>query len=285
MPDGWCTLEDVRRTLRSANLPGDISQDKAIAVDGIVAQTNELERMLSHYWYADPGDPIVSEATEVTIPTAPDTRDDEHDIPRWGAFVDETSERRYRYRHRDADAALGTATPRRHSRRLNKHPKYQIKTATGEYTGGDDSDDGPVYTRIQFARRYVKVVNELHVLGADGSFTDWVASSDYDGGVGPTHRGDDYWVRINSGGVSELNIDVHALDDEITSLSNAVIVDFDHGEEGIPRDLRRAVALRAAAELVDDPAFTIPDNAQVRGVDSLADKFESRAEELLGVYR
>jgi len=53
MAEGWCTLEDVRRALRKAGLPGDIDQDKRIAVDAIVAQTEPLEKRLSRYWYAD----------------------------------------------------------------------------------------------------------------------------------------------------------------------------------------------------------------------------------------
>ena len=72
MPEGYCTLEDVRRALRKANLPGDVSQDTQIAVDAVVAETEPLEKDLSRHWYEPAG---ISEASETTIPTSAKTRD------------------------------------------------------------------------------------------------------------------------------------------------------------------------------------------------------------------
>ena len=278
---GYCTLEDVRRALREAGLPGDVQQDKQIAVDAILAETEPLEKSLSRHWFEPDG---IDESTEVTIPTSPKTRDDEHDLPTHAGMVHGASERdRHRYR-KNSDALL-ESDPRhdRHRRELRREPKREIRIATGEYHDGYH-DDTPAYTRITFDRRDVKSLNRLLVIGEDGSYTDWVDSEAYDGGVGLEHRGREYWVRINNGGESELYIDVHALDDDIASLSNAVYVDIDYGHEGIPRNVRRAVALRAGAELVEKAVVEIPQNATVYNVETKADEMRSKADDLLEVY-
>ncbi|MFC7175260.1 hypothetical protein ACFQL0_21625 [Haloplanus litoreus] len=142
----------------------------------------------------------------------------------------------------------------------------------------------PAYTRITFDRRDVQALNACHVVTADGGFDDWVDSNDYSGGVGTQNRGEDYWVRVNNGGVSELYLDVHAMDDEIPSFANAVYVDLDYGHEGIPRTVRRAVAFRAGADLVEEAAIQIPDNARLYNVETKAEEMRSKAEELLEVY-
>jgi len=278
---GYCTLEDVRRALRKADLPGDVGQDEQIAVDAITAETEPLEKSLSRHWY-EPGG--ISEATAVEIPTAPKTRDDEHDIPRHGALVHGASERD-RHRSRENSDALLESDPRyvRRRRDHRRDVKREIRIATGEYHDGYH-DDRPAYTRITLDRRDVEAVNELHVIGEDGTYTDWVASDKYDGGVGKANRGEDYWVRINNGGVSELYIDVHALDDDIASLSNAVYVDIDYGHEGIPRSVRRAVALRAGAELAEDAVIEIPSNTTLYNVETKADEMREKADTLLEEY-
>jgi len=279
MPEGYCTLEDVRRALRKANLPGDVSQDKQIAVDAIVAETEPLEKSLKRHWYEPSG---ISEATEITIPTAPKNRDDEHDIPRHGGFVHGDSEvERHRY-SANSDALL-EAGPRHERRRRRdwSEAKREIRLATGDI----HEENVPAYTRIRLDRRDVDAVNTLSVVNADGGYDDWVASSDYDGGVGNTHRGEDYWVRVNNGGWSELYLDVHAMDDDLTTLSNGVYVDIDYGHEGIPRNVRRAVALRAGAELVEEAVIEIPQNATVYNIQTKADEMREKADELLEVYR
>ncbi|QLH78677.1 hypothetical protein HZS55_15885 [Halosimplex rubrum] len=280
MPTGYCTLGDLRRALREAELPGDIGQDEQLAVDAIVAETEPLVKSLKRHWF-EPGG--IDEATAIDIPTGPKTRDDEHDIPRHGAQVHGASEEE-RYRYRENSDALLESDPRhdRHRREERSDPKREIRISIGEYD--DYRDDIPAYTRIRFDRRDVDAVNELHVIGADGSYTDWVDSSDYDGGVGKTHRGEDYWVRINNGGWSELYLDVHAMDDDLASLSNAVYVDLDYGHEGIPRNVRRAVALRAGAEFAEEAAIQIPENATVYNVETKADRMREKADELLEVY-
>ncbi|WP_135807356.1 hypothetical protein [Halorussus marinus] len=282
MASGYCTLEDLRRALQKAELPGDISSDKQLAVDAIAAQTEPLEKRLSRHWY-EPGG--ISEASAIDIPTGPNTRDDEHDIPTHGGMVHGAAEReRHRY-HANSDALLEAGPRHERRRRDNDVPKQKIKITTGPEHALDPPIDEsvPAYTRLRLNRKDVEAVNQLMVVNADGGYDDWTAEKD--GGVGNQHRGDDYWVRVNNGGVSELYLDVHSMDDDLASLSNAVYVDIDYGHEGIPRNVRRAVALRAASEFVEEAAMQIPDNAKVYNVESLAEKFERKADELLEVYQ
>jgi len=283
MPEGYSTLGHVRRALRSADLPGDISQDNQIAVDAITAQTEPLEKTLSRHWYEPDG---ISEASAVTIPSGPMTRNDEHDLQSHGGLVHGASERD-RHRHRkNSDALLEAGPQHERRRRSNDVLKRKIRIARGDQHALDPpvNDAVPAYTRITLNRKDVDAVNELLVANSTGGYDDWVASSDYSGGVGMTHRAEDYWVRINNGGVSELYLDVHAMDDDLVSLSNAVYVDFDYGHEGIPENVRRAVAFRAAADLVEEPSFQIPDNATVYGAESKASELRDQADELLEVY-
>jgi len=273
--DGWCTLEDVRRALRTANLPGDIDQDNRIAVDAIVAQTEPVEKTLDRYWYADPGDDIVSEATDVTIPQSTTSRDDEHDIPTHAGYVDGA------YGSDPYRATNTSNTVFDSQQTAAPDPKKQIRLSTG-----DLSDDTiPAYFRVTLERKDVDAVNELNIANADGGFDDWVASNDYSGGVGfDSHAGEDFYVRINSGGVSELYIDVHALDDDIAYLPNGILVDFDYGHEGVPRNVRRGIASLAAAELVEEAVIEIPQNATIYNIETKADELREMASGYLSVY-
>jgi len=241
MSEGYCTIDDVRRVLRKADLPGDAAQDVQIVTDAIAAQTEWFEKTFKRHWY-DP------DASSNLLPTELETRDDEEDIPTGGAFL-----------------AGEPATP---------------KTWQGDYT------------RIELARRDATTISELLVRDADGGYTDWVASSDYEGGRWPSALGKDYVLRVNNGGWSHLYLDTTNLlkedeDDEyyLDSFSNAVYVTFEYGHEGIPKTARRGIAFRAAADLVEKPSFEIPNNVQVYNVEALAEKFETKAEELLGAYR
>lgn len=245
---GYCTLEDLRRAMQEASLPGDLSQDTQLAVDAITAQTEWLEKTLRRHWYAPAGADILDEATVIDIPTGPKSRNDEEDIPTSSAFVVD--------------------------------------------------DDGPdpktwqgSYTKIDLARRDAGAVSKLLVRDGDGGYTDWVASDEYSIGQFPDGLGDDAYVRVNSGGRSALYLDVSNLYDDakdewlLDTFSNAVYVFFEYGNEGFPQTVRRAVAFRAASDFVEEAAMQIPENAKAYSVESLADQFERKAEELLEVYR
>lgn len=278
MATGYCTLEDLRRALQKADLPGDLSRDNQIAVDAISSQSIWLERTYKRHWYEPDG---IDDAEEIDIPQSPKTRDDEYDIPRHGGLVHGESERE-RYRFRENSDALLESDPRhdRRRRELRRDPKREIRIATGEYLDGFE-ENLPAYTRIRLDRKDVDTLNSLHVIGDDGRYTDWVDDSEYDGGAGLMHRGEDFWARTNNDGISELYIDVHSLDDDIASLSNAVYLDFDYGSEGIPRNVRRAVACFAAAEFAEEATIQIPENATIYNVETLSEKLQTKAEKLL----
>ena len=146
------------------------------------------------------------------------------------------------------------------------------------------------YTRIELDRRDAQAVSELLVRTPDG-YEDWV--TEYEGGEWSDALGDDYYVRVNNGGVSQLYLDVENLYDadeeeyKLDTFSNAVYVTFDYGHEGIPDTVRKAVAMRACAKLLidDEAALGIPDNGQLVNPESKKQAMESAAEELLEVYR
>lgn len=282
MAMGYCTLEDLRRALRQRDLPGDAAQDQRIAVDAIVAQTEPIEKALKRHWYAETDDDILDEATAIDIPTEPKTRDDEEDLSSSGGEVlGANDDERFRFQ-KNSDALL-EAGPR-HDRSRWQESRFDAKEAIRLSTGNRYDESIPAYTRIRLARRDVEAINELSVIGEDGSYTDWVASSDYDGGVGNTHRGEDYWVRINNGGWSELYLDVHAMVDDLPSLSNAVYVDLDYGHVGIPRNVRRGVACLAGAELAEDAVIEIPQNATIYNIETKADELREQANSYLSQY-
>lgn len=275
MANGWCTLEDVRRALRKASLPGDVGQENQIAIDKIEAQTEPLEKVLNRHWYAESGDQILTEASSVTIPQSPLTRDDEHSLPTHGGYVvgangDDPTR---------ATATTGTVFA---SPPSGPAPKDEIRVATGD----PDDDTTPTYTRLQLNRKDVDAVNSLHIANADGSYDDWVASNDYDGGVGfSSHVGDDFYARVNNGGVSELYINIHSLDDGLFTLSNAVVVDFDYGHAGIPQNVRQGVANLAAAELVEEAVIEIPQNTTLYDIETKAEELRTTAyDQYLSVY-
>lgn len=241
MPRGYCTVEDVRRALREPGLPGDIGQDRQIALDAITAQSEWLEKKTKRHWYAPGG---IDEDTDALIPTTTRTRTDEESI-----------------RTPVAAAVDGPIAPRI------------------SHTVGDRQ-----YSRIRLARRHADTLQRLEVLD-DTGYTDWVASDEYDAG-----RGADYYVQVNNSGVSELYLDVANLYDDreeewlLEQWTNAVYLEFTYGDDELPRTVRRAVAFRAASDFAEEATIQIPDNADVYNVESLAEQFERKAEELLEVY-
>jgi len=273
---GYCTLEDLRRALQESELPGDIQQDKQLAVDAITAQTEWLERSLKRHWYAPTGADILDEATQIDIPTGTKSRDDEEDIPT-RAFLTTGSDDRSSY----YPPAWVDYDPDE-----DDEPDY------ADMDGLSPKTEQGSFAAIPLARRDADAVSALHVRTGDGTFEDWVASSDYTEGSWPPSADADYYLRVNNGGWSRLYIDTDNLlkegeSDEyvLDSFANAVYLEWSYGHEGIPRNVRRAVAFRAASDFVDEAAMQIPENSRIRSVESLADQFERKAKELLEVYR
>lgn len=292
MPTGYCTVDDVRRVMQETAANFDAGalgeNNNQLVVDAITGLSEYIEKATNRHWY-DPtlvGDSSVGDHD--LLPTAPQTRDDEHDLPTHGGFVHGASEfDRYRYRA-NSDALLESGPRYDRRRKHRRRPKQEIRIATGDAAALEPPIDEsvPAYTRIQLARKDAQAITELSVVNADGGYDDWVANSSYTGGVGNAHRGEDYWLRVNSGGVSELYLDVHAMDDDIASLSNAVYVAFDYGHIGFPDAVRRGTAFLAASELIIDDEFitSIPDNGQLVNVETKADRWERLGAERLQPY-
>jgi hypothetical protein len=270
---GFCTTDDVRRVFQEAEFTGALNDaNRQIVVDAITGQSDWIERATKKFWYDSGG---ISEDDENVIASTVESRDDEHDIPTHGGYVVGA----YDDSARQATDTTGTVF---HSHTDQPDPKEEIKLA-----GGDLTDDTiPTYFQIELARRDVQTITKLEVLNENGAWDDWAASSNYAGGVGRTNRGDDYWVRENNTGDTVLYIDVHSLDDDIPAFSNAVYVDFEYGEDGIPSGVRRGVALYTAAELVTDDEFqtSIPDQGQLVNVETKSERWERRGREKLEPY-
>lgn len=274
---GYCTVEDVRRVLQEADLGQALQADNhQIAVDAITGLSEWLEKATRKHWYVSGG---ITEDGEGIVPTDVFTRDDEHDIPSHGATVHGASDREH-YRFAKNSDALLEAGPRHDRRRRHyDRPKQEIRIAFGRPDALEWPVDEniPAYTRIRLARKDVSAVNTLNVVNESGGFDDWTSGT-YTGGVGNANRGDDWWVRENNRGVSELYLNVHAMDDGIASFSSAVYVDIDYGEADLPKGVRRGVAQLAASELITDDEFqtSIPDQGQLVNVETKGQNWERR---------
>lgn len=151
------------------------------------------------------------------------------------------------------------------------------------------SDQGVRYP-VTHAGRYVKVrlphydvssLTTLDVRQTDGDVEDWVAAGDKTQG-----RGDDYYLLTDGDtGASHLYLNASSIGARI-DFGDLLTLDYDYGVDGVPETVRRATALRAAAELVldDDAAVGIPDNGQLVAAESKADKFRKQADRLLQPY-
>jgi len=138
------------------------------------------------------------------------------------------------------------------------------------------------YTNVKLDRRQASTLTKLQIRDASGDFEDWVAASDKDEGAG-----EDYELITRAGDArsdSFVLLDAFSLPG-LHYYDGAVRVTYEYGLDEIPDDIRRAVANAAASDLTEDAAIEIPQNAEVYGVESLADQFEQRADELLEAYR
>lgn len=267
---GYCTTEDVRRVFQDASLSGALADNNRRAVvDAVEGLTEWIDQATLKHWYVPGG---ISEDNENIVDASAKNRNDEHSLPSHSAYVVGA----YDDNPRQITTTTGTVFS---SRTGEPEPKEQIRLAFGDL----EDDTIPAYTRITLERKNVVAVNILNVVNKDGGFDDWVASNDYSGGVGNSNRGDDWWVRVNNHGVSELYLDVHAMDDDLASLSNAVYVDIDYGQDSLPKTVRRGVAQLAASELVQHDEFrtAIPNDGQLMNLETKAETWERRGLEKL----
>lgn len=138
------------------------------------------------------------------------------------------------------------------------------------------------FTRIRLDKHYVGEVTGLEVKEPTGAYTDWVADDSYT-------EDRDWSLYVEPGTTSSPSfIDLRA--GKIPSLSNydnAVRVSYSYGSEGIPMGVRRATAMKAAAQLLapdDEASLGIPENANLQAVETKVGALERQAEELLEVY-
>lgn len=257
MSEGYCTVDDVRRVLQEVEFTGALDEDSEQAVvDAIVSQTEWLQETTNRHWYESGG---ISEDTHGLVPSSTRTHtEDEQDIPT-KAFL--TTERRVRprgltFRLEDPDdpAEHGGLAPR--------------------------TFRGP-FTRVTLHRRDVQTISELLVLHSENGYEDWVAGTETEGRSGA------YYTQVDdSTGLSRLYLDTNSIDDELENYSSAVVVTYDYGIDGLTGTVRRAIALRSAAQLVRDDELTVsvPDQGQLVNVDTKAQAWKNEADELLEIH-
>jgi hypothetical protein len=245
MPEvGYCTVEDVRRALRAADLPGDAAQDRQIVVDTITGQTEWLQNKTSRHFYAPDG---IEEDTDDLVPTAPKTvAGEELDVP---------------------------SSPHASSQ--------QMQVAASRQARYPRRTNGP-FTRVRLGKHYVDSLTKLEVCDSSGQFTDWVADNS-------KTEDEDYRLYVEPGSVSSpsyVDLRARALP-RLSNYEKAVRVSYDYGLDELPDTVRRAVAMKAAAELVtgDDAAMGIPENANLVAPETKVQALERQAEEKLEAYQ
>ncbi|MDQ2052844.1 hypothetical protein RBH26_20595 [Natronolimnohabitans sp. A-GB9] len=137
---------------------------------------------------------------------------------------------------------------------------------------------GP-YTRVKLSRRDVVDMTELLVRDNSGNVTDWV--SEYARG-----RGKDYYLNSDdSSGFTYLYLHCGTLP-KLRDYDNAVVATYEWGIDELSNTVRRAIAMRALAQLLtdDDSALGIPEDANLVPAESKIQALERQAEELLGIH-
>lgn len=139
---------------------------------------------------------------------------------------------------------------------------------------------GP-YCRLPLGKRDVDSLQTLEVRDPGGGWTDWVADSS-------KTAGDDYELFVDPGGTpSQSYVHVRAASlPPLQHFDGAVRATYDYGTSELPRTVRRAVGMQAAAQLLtdDEAALGIPDSGQMVNAESKVQTMERQAEELLEAY-
>jgi len=175
-----------------------------------------------------------------------------------------------------------TATEMRYDVPSSPHPqdRQQYRHDAGRYP---TSTDGP-YVRVGLDHHNVTTLSALRVRDASGDVTDWTTTADKVEG-----RGEDYYLATptDAGKAGQTRLYVHEASlPRAVDYAGMLTLDYEYGRDEVPETIRRAVAFRAAAELVIDDEFSvsIPDNGQLVGVQTKAQQFRDRAADLLDPY-
>lgn len=137
---------------------------------------------------------------------------------------------------------------------------------------------GP-YTRVELAKRDVASLTTLEVRDSAGEVEDWTNTK-------TSGRGEAYYLQVDpEHGTSHVYLDAGELP-ALYDYTDAVVAAYDYGVDGIPDTIERAVAMRAASDLVlqDDVRTAIPDDGQLINLETRAQALRDRAEQLLGPY-
>lgn len=147
------------------------------------------------------------------------------------------------------------------------------------------SSDGP-YCRIPLPHAFVATLTALEVRQRDGSVEDWTSVADKTEG-----RGDDYFMlEEDKEGHGRSVLRVHeASIGPRTDYGGLLTVAYDYGLDAQDQpweDVRRGVASLTAAQVIveDDVLTAIPDNGQLVGVDTKAQRLMDRGMKYLGPY-
>ena len=248
MPTGYCTVADVRRVLQETVADFDSgawgADNNRAVVDAITSQVQWLRDATGRHWY-EPGG--LAEDDQGLVPTDPKSRaDEEQDIP-----------------------STPHAGPSQMQVPASRQARYPLR-------------NNDPYTRIRLDKHYADSLTALKVQDASGSYTDWVASSDYD-------QGQDYELYVEPGSTSSPSyVDLRARRlPRLDNYDNAVRVSYDYGADGLSRTARRATAMKAAAQLLapdDEAALGIPENASLQAVETKVQALERQADELLEAF-
>lgn len=138
MPTGYCTVDDVRRALREADLPGDAQQDRDIVIDAITGQTQWLRKATDCHFYVPDG---VDEDEDNLVPTEARSRGPEElDVP-------------------------STPHPQHSTMFSDRRDRYPHKT------------HGP-FCRMKVEKHDVSELTTLEVSDLGGEYEDWTTTSD-----------------------------------------------------------------------------------------------------------
>lgn len=137
------------------------------------------------------------------------------------------------------------------------------------------------YARVRLDRRDVSTITGLEVR-TQREYEDWFADATKTEG-----RSGAYYLQTDPHtGLSSVYVDVVGMA-PLADWQESVVISYDYGDDAMPDTIRRAVAHRAAAELItdDDANIQIPDSGALMSVKTKADEFRQTANSLLKPYR
>lgn len=140
---------------------------------------------------------------------------------------------------------------------------------------------GP-YCKLRLPHYGVETLDALRVRDFGGDVTDWAADPAFSAG-----RGEDYYLETATDERAQSHLFIRASSiGARTDFTDLVTLDYRYGVDAAEQSwdtVRRATALRAAAELVIDDEFeaAVPNDVGLVNVQTKADQYEQRAENLL----